>query len=351
MSKVLVRMYSVKNLGDDLFLRVLSERFPNDEFYVASHTKYKKECIAENVHIKYNVLSKIKDILLARYVSPNAHYDAYILMGGSIFIEQQDSQRCLHEKIKHIFPKNKPSYIIGSNFGPYSHDFYKEEYENLFRNLNGVTFRDKKTYELFSGLHNSELYPDVIFGLDVNKYRVNNNKKVAISVINLDTRPSLKRHKKIYESKIADIADCYADAGYEVVLLSFCEYEGDGEAVKRIKSAVRNQSIRTFYYNCNLDDAINEISTSEIVIGTRFHSVVLGILFNKKVLPIVYSEKTFNMLKDIDMEKNAINIQDIASLQCSYGNIKFIEINQSRVNAVIEKSKHHFDGLSRVLEA
>ena len=44
------------------------------------------------------------------------------------------------------------------------------------------------------------------------------------------------------------------------------------------------------------------MSSAEIIIGTRFHSIVLGVILQKEIIPISYSNKTNNFLIDIGFD-------------------------------------------------
>lgn len=83
------------------------------------------------------------------------------------------------------------------------------------------------------------------------------------------------------------------------------------------------------------------IKESEIIVGTRFHSIILGWLFNKPVLPIVYDNKTLQVLKDMNL-KNYASLEELekVSIDDLIGNIEIVPSNQ--IALLKNSSKNHF---------
>lgn len=83
------------------------------------------------------------------------------------------------------------------------------------------------------------------------------------------------------------------------------------------------------------------IKESEIIVGTRFHSIILGWLFNKPVLPIVYDNKTLQVLKDMNL-KNYASLEELekVSIDDLIGNIEIVPSNQIAI--LKNSSKNHF---------
>lgn len=56
MKKILIKAYTQLNLGDDLFIKILCERYENTEFYLFATPEYKnlKGIKTNNLKILYN---------------------------------------------------------------------------------------------------------------------------------------------------------------------------------------------------------------------------------------------------------------------------------------------------------
>ncbi len=66
MKKIFVSAYSAQNLGDDLFLKILSQRYPKQRFVFFADRKYKKYGF-KNIRV-YNLLYTLrKKLIIAEF--------------------------------------------------------------------------------------------------------------------------------------------------------------------------------------------------------------------------------------------------------------------------------------------
>ena len=311
MKKVLLKAYLKKNLGDDLFVKIIVDRYKNN-FMIFSKENLKFLNNRDNVIQYNNPLLDIYDKLCKKILKKHDMVESYlkrkndifVYIGGSLFIENNNLDYWKH-KVK-IYRKNYlPYYILGSNVGPYTNNkFLKLLNKDVFSNAEDVCFREEYSYDLFKDLNNVRKASDIVFSLDTTQINVKNSKKVVFSVIDAGKKMSSELHD-IYEKKIIDLIRYFRLKGYEIVLMSFCKLEGDEEAIKSIMEkcdAELNKNISTYYYDGNLDEALNIIGDCEIVVATRFHASILGLVLGKSIIPIAYSNKTINVLKDMNYE-------------------------------------------------
>ena len=106
------------------------------------------------------------------------------------------------------------------------------------------------------------------------------------------------------------------------------------------------------YDGTNIDDILEEIASSEYVIGTRFHSIVLSFLLKKPILPIIYNIKTEHLLEDVDFVGNVIDINKLNDISLDNDFIMSNYLNQRILNTdkIIKDSKTHFFNLNKELE-
>jgi colanic acid/amylovoran biosynthesis protein len=383
-NKVIVNGYFRQNLGDDLFLKILLDRYPNTMFDIYENKKYKE--IFNNSNLRVYDKSSVKGIIFRIFRKLNLlnlycklqGYKAQVLIGGSIFMENKNIPL---KSLEMGFNHDVPYYILGSNFGPYETNEFLELYKNkIFKNAKDVCFRENYSYELFKELPNIRMAPDIVFGLDISKYKSHNDKneykeenKVVISVIKCEKDEKLICNQKEYNDKIIKLIEYFQKLNYKIVLMSFSKEQGDEEAIQEImdsilekdnkenainkeSNSVKNKDaskpksdIEKYFYRGNIDEALNQIATSKIVVGTRFHANILGFVLEKTVIPIAYSNKTINVLDDLGFKGKFFDLRKMEDFNVNNLNSLDLEYKLD-VNGAIKTSEEHFKELDKILK-
>ncbi|UPO87336.1 polysaccharide pyruvyl transferase family protein [Niallia sp. Man26] len=358
MKKVFISAYLNNNLGDDLFVKILCERYPQTQFYIYD-SKKKLSVFSEIKNLNYvykNFLFKVIDKFSNLYFNRSLiksiiglFMDAHIYIGGSLFMEKENWEK----KIKIDNGKlinNKRNFLLGCNFGPFENIDFLERYKKVFERYDDICFRDYKSYELFKELSCVRVAQDVVFNLNYQKDNISKEKNIGISLIDLTNRDDLARFKEVYLLKLKDICEYYIKLDYNITLFSFCKYEGDEKAIEELLELVdenKKHKINVFNYENNLDLALTEFNKVETIYATRFHSMILGFLLNKKVYPIIYSKKMTNVLKDINFQGEYCNIEDIEKLETqALENLSYKKLN---MEYIIDDSKLQFLNLDKYL--
>lgn len=373
MKKIAVFFYPVNNLGDDLFLKVLAERYPDIMFEILVSEGY------ENINIKNVVVSKRAKIVekmrrilqikkeskfvtlkkifannilsLCERISLRKKYLAKILITGSLFQQSLPISEDFVPLEK--YNKYSPNFLIGANFGPFIQDDFLLKHKIKFKNdFVSVSFRDKHSFGFFSELNNAVYAPDVVLSGHFDVKQRDDSDAVVISVMDFTIKPHLKKYADIYEKKIAEISKEFIDLGKKVVLLSLCDYQGDRRAAERIAKYLHqtyNKEAEIVSYSGNIETVLQIIADSTFVISTRFHSMILSFYFNKRVFPIVYGEKTLHCLQDFNYYGNYCSVEEIESLdfnRVKYNFLRDIDINISEKKRL---ANNHFKALDDFL--
>ena len=329
--KIYIEGYFNCKLGDDLFFYTILNRYKDIEFYTCTNNEIVNNF--ENLHyIRYNkYINKILRILhlekFSRKMKIIKKMDAIVLLGGSMFIES--SKKMENNKYNYLKKTSIPYFIIGTNFGPYKTEEYFNNSVELFKKAKDVTVRDTKTYNLFvKTIRNIRKAPDIMFSIRKrdNKINVETKKKVIISVINPKGRDICESN---YIENIVNICAYFNERGYEICFMSFCKDEGDEEEINKICKIINGKNIVKYCYRGNIEEALEQIRTSEIIVGSRFHANILGLAYNKRIIPLAYSDKTINALEDIDFngkifdmrKKEKIELNDKILERVEYKNI------------------------------
>lgn len=345
--KVFIKAYINKNLGDDIFIDMISRRYSNTKFLIDSKARY-----FNNKNLEFynkNIFKKIIGKILY-YISLNTiNYetlmslkcDLSIFVGGSMFIEKNSP----------LLPKlKKPLYIIGSNFGPYESLKYLKKQKKIFSQAEDICFRDKKSYELFKELPNVRYSTDIVFSYKNSNIKIKDNKKVVFSIINCDFKEKElgKNYREKYEETILNLINFFYQKKYKIVLMSFCKAQGDEDAIERIIKRCKF-NVNHYFYDGNIEEAINIIASSSIVVGTRFHANILGLLYGKSILPIAYSDKTINILNDLNYKGKILDIRNLDKFNTfilTDDDLKY-KIDISKQVKLAEK---HFQKIDKILK-
>lgn len=361
--KFVVGGYWNANLGDDLFLKVLAENFRDCDFYItvpkrkmqlymkiSSNLNVEEEAIVEGNQLVL-FLNKVYNKLSGTFFGSADHInlrkirskkvDGYIEIGGSIFILPTDGKLNNSYRFRNKIAKLKSSYfVIGSNFGPYYSDYQLRGYRHLFSNINGVTFRDKYSYSLFSNLNNVNYAPDVVFNLDISKYNIG-EEYVTISIINPENRNFTTTQKTQYENYIVNIVKKYLKDNQKVILMAFCEAEGDTVFAEKISRTINSDGLRIHVHR-DVEESLQIIANSKYIVATRFHAMILAWLMRKEAFVISYSEKTDHVIQDLFPEQSFVKVEDLSDKT----EMRYSRISNEILNNIVSDASNQFTNLN-----
>lgn len=345
MKKVYIIAYSKMNLGDDLFIDMLVNRYKNVEFYSKNiqmeSTAYKQN---KNLYfIDYNL-----DDLLNIDITD---FDAFVYIGGSIFMEHAGGIERI-QKLNELAIKCRtldiPFYYISSNFGPYQTEEYKEIVAELFNNVTDICLRDKASFELFNSIENVRYAPDAILSYKLEEVKKEPN-TIGISVINFKYRESQKIYEEKYYNVLTNSIEHYIEKGYKVKLFGFCEYEGDKNTADLLFSRLSNiqkKSVELVTYTGNIKSFLKKYSKVEYMICSRFHSMILSYLLKQKLYVLSYSNKITNVINDLNLIDTYHSLDEITELDC----IKLDDFNDVNFNeSISKKAENQFKALDDLL--
>lgn len=344
MKKVILSAYINNNLGDDLFIKILCERFPNTKFilFLPKKTKFLKSL--PNVHtsiigyyideISYKLYKRlIATKLLSFFVKTHVH------IGGSLFIENSKWRRKLNRyslKVKSF----EYNFLIGCNFGPFEDENYLKSYKKVFNEFTDISFRDTASLKLFSEMDNVRVAPDLV--LSYSSSVVKQKKSIGIALIDLNNREELKKYEAIYLSNLKEIIKNYSQKSYSINLFSFCEEEGDFSAANSLKKEISiNSEIHIINYTGNIEEFLKKFNAMEIIVASRFHAMILGLTQNSQVIPLTYSEKMISTLNDLEYTGLVKKIKNL-----KINDYKEILSSLETATSAIDVKKHSQEAIS-----
>ena len=351
-NRVLLIAYLKNNLGDDIFVSMLCERYPQVRFITVG-TKEFKGLYSSIDNLSYisinNIVIKmvLKIACVFDAIIHKRRLDIYYMMqvllkkwckftviiGGSMFIENKTWYK-RYKMDTAIIDNN--TFIIGCNFGPYEDKHYLKKYRELLSKAKDVSFRDTYSFSLFSNNNNARVNPDLVFGYDSSRVSDMNildiNNYVVVSLIDLSTRVELKEYISEYEKHITDLVERLTEKSI-VVLMSFCDLQGDKNVAKRIAGNVKSEMVRVYSHK-KIELSLRLIKGADLIYATRFHAMILGFFFNIPTIPIVYDEKMTNVLKDIRYSGRYIDLNNMDDIHINFEEIENINISECSKNAI-----------------
>ncbi len=365
MKHVMVHAYLAHNLGDDLFVTMLCRRYPKIKFHFLADPSYKqtfqhlKNCrvYSENDFSvrKLNRLFEKAGISGGFWKLLVRRSHAVIHIGGSSFVQHYDDWSSFYEGDRYLAEKSKGLYLIGSNFGPFTDPGYLEAYRDLFRKYRGICLRDQKSYRLFSDIAHVSQAPDVVFGLD--NTGVPKKKKVLIAPVYLENRTGkydISGFHKAYIDFHVKVMAHLIRRGYQITLAGFCLPQGDGLTMQQLFDSLdpsQKSAVKCVLYDQNhsVFDIVREFADSELVIGTRFHSVILGLLSECRVLPVIYDLKTANILEDFHFPLH-LQLSELADFSIDQLENTWISLDKPTIERLRTEAEKQFQYTDRLLK-
>lgn len=336
--KVLLLAYLRKNVGDDLFVSMILEKYKKVEFIFRNIEEEYQEPFKG-----YNNCTFIKEDVPFVKIDIDK-YDACIYIGGSVLFEHDNAyehQKNITKFAEKCRKKEIPFIYMSSNFGPYKTKKFYDECEKTIKKLDTITFRDKYSYKEFNNIKSVKYAPDLVLNLKGTKRKKIKN-SIGISIINLGLKSRSEELKEIentyYNMYVKNIRK-FIDEGKKIYLFSFCDYEGDHKAITKLKELLPqkyNEHVKEIRYKGkegNLADFISNYSKMEKMICTRFHAVILSLIFEQKFMVLSYSKKIQNTLNDLSTKINVIDLDS---------NLEKLEINEKMFNSIPKKQTYKY---------
>lgn len=341
--RVFLKVYAELNLGDDLFLKIILERYPevtfiilaNKELYNVFGNKYQNLVVVdrlENITIfdrlmlklsKFGCL-KIRERLLSKFyykqhISFWGNVDCFVALGGSMFIEDLDDvlmkNVVYYERINKSLI-SKPKFFLGCNFGPYKSIKFVDRFLGIFQNSIDVSFRDKSSGDVFLGLENVRVNPDIVFSVS-ECATVKEANSVGFVLIDPRKKISASFVYSVYLNDLCKVIIELFNRGKKIYFFSFCKSENDEGVISDLLSLLPyeiQKRVEIVKYTGNIDEFLLQYGRVEKMVCGRFHSIILSLIYQQDIIPISYSKKINNMLEDINYNGNIINCLDLTPI-------------------------------------
>lgn len=341
--KIAVDAYFFNNFGDDLFLEILINRYPNASFDFITPSEDRIKNFADN--------PRIKRVSRKQALANVRSYDLYLMIGGSMFQQPPDWKMQwvnLFLMVNTFRLFNKKTAVIGCNFGPFEDPAYVKAYSKIFKKLNFMSVRDEQSFNLLQGQNiNLHLYPDMAFSFDVNAYLSDSREEekcIGVSIMDFG------KENDHYENKMVEIISSLKEKA-KVKIFSFQNSAeiSDLNVINHVLSKVPGgkQNIQVINYDGNMKEFLGQYATCESFLTTRFHSLIISLMFNQHIVAINYNPKIKNTLEYLKVNIELVNMDELDNINVdslinqSHGNYELTEI--------VNQSISHFQYLDSVI--
>lgn len=348
-----------KNIGDDLFIYSVCNRYKDKIFYIDKNAQYgdlakinnlrfsrllklwNRISISEPQNITKKMIKKVVLSILEVFIGKK---NTVIYIVGNAF---KNNRYKGPEQINWLKDRKRISekfYLLSTNFGPYNDYRWKQDCQSEFRDMTDVCFRDKYSFELFKDDLTIRYSPDAVLSLKPEYINNNMNNTVIISLIDCQmcSRGTLINNiSEDYENKLFEISKFYIKKGLNVVLLTSNNAQ-DYPAASRIKNKINDNKVTIFEYKGNFKEVFKLYSKSNYVISTRLHTMILSWIYNIPVLPIVYDIKIQNLLESYNFKNPYIDIFKIKDFDVSKLDSIFENYQFDNCEKIKEKSVEQF---------
>ena len=333
--KIFIMAYARKNLGDDIFIKMLLEKYSQIDFYIKINDEKFVEQLAKNNNLHILIGEDTDEELYKMNVE---EYDGYVYIGGSIFMEGGKVYNLSHkflDFVERCKEKNIPFCYISSNYGPYQTQEYFDLSIKNFKTCTDICFRDRYSYELFKDIENIRYAPDFIFSYNLKRQEKIKN-SIGISVINIEEREKISHLATEYHEFLGNTIKKYVSEGNDVYLYSFCEHEGDELIVEKISKEFANcENVKYIKYDGDIEKFLEIYSKMEYMICARFHAMILSCIARQKMFVMSYSLKIDNVIKDLELNLPTLHFDEI-NKEINDAVIDYM--NENNVSAYDEKS-------------
>ena len=132
--------------------------------------------------------------------------------------------------------------------------------------------------------------------------------------MDFSVNPALAPYETDYLDFLQKNIQQQLDMGRKVILLSFCQFEGDERTIHMLQKQYPQITALT-YDGTNYAQVCRTIGSAACMIASRFHSMVLALAYGVPTIAISYSNKTKQLLQDLGYGEFAITPDILAHAQ------------------------------------
>jgi polysaccharide pyruvyl transferase WcaK-like protein len=215
------------------------------------------------------------------------------------------------------------------------------------------------------------VFPDLVYSLRIKESSADAATPIAQSVVGINplhfADPQYwvggsARSYEIYIRTLADFSLWLIQRGHSVLFFP-TQLRADPPAIEDVRKLMTRSSIadvEKHIITCpvhSFDELTSAISTTDMIVATRFHGVVLSFILNKPVLGIAYADKTNDLMEQLGQGEFALDIMNL-ELRSLQGRFIALETQKptikkrlaQRIPALVQALDAQYDQVLGLLE-
>ncbi len=299
--KILLEAYVDNNFGDNLFLHIITSRYPKDTFYMIENAMYASSYSNLEKRIPNLIVQKDEGNLLEEV-------DRMYVVGGDMFHNKGDYSNRIRRAYTVKKRGGNVAFLGLSLFPKYCMRTWFD-FMVMFSYADVVIVREQATYrQIKSRLPWLPIVAatDLAFTVDVQEV---SKEAVQSGLLGISVRKKEQKEEALYYPQYCQMMSeqivqyLKEAAHHQVKLLGLSSGRFDDGAVamdiKRLCPNELRARISCSTFDGDVLSYIKELQKCEKLLCTRFHALVFAILLEKPFVPIVYEEKMTRLLDEI----------------------------------------------------
>jgi polysaccharide pyruvyl transferase WcaK-like protein len=216
-------------------------------------------------------------------------------------------------------------FLVSIGAGPVRHPLSRIFFKLIAKNAVYRSFRDQESKDFANsiGIRSSRdyVFPDIVFSkepptsVDGIKH---SQQGIGIGVMTYyGWSADQQKGKDIYSNyliKLCAFVSWLIENGYNIRLLlgEQTDHSSIAAIQNNVRSIIKPIDNHRIKYNAihNFSDLLHEISTTQIVVASRFHNVVASLMCGRPTISLGYSSKNTAIMKDFGLGEFCQNIED-----------------------------------------
>lgn len=298
---ILLDAYFDHNFGDDLFISILTNRYPHHRFFA-----FIAKC-PESVQHWANAIPNLTILPHCAALKDSGFFDAYVMIGGDVIPDKGDYTGSYERRLSYMrCVKQAGGYVAMLGFSLYDH-YSQQTYLDIcemLRLADDVAVRDQASYDYLRSISSDSkirLCADMSF---IKPLAGKQGPEEHILGINVRRKLSVSEDEyQGYLCTIAQAADCYLDRFADGEARFLCLSSGsavDAETAADVIARMKNSSrTKVIPYEGQVNRYIEEFRKCDAFITTRFHAMAIALQMGKPFVPVPYEVKLTHVLDQI----------------------------------------------------